>query len=1025
MSTSGNGSSIVTTLRKAPSYRHVPEAEIEAVDGSGLFDEQYYSRVSGSKGDRRELIRLFLMCGKSELLSPSLDFDVAFYRHTNADVVQNGMNSLLHYICYGHAEGRYPTQRRLSVDATKIESSGLFDHHLFAHQYDLPPVPGFTDIETYLVTRHWKLPATQLFDEDFYTGAYDDVRGYRGKPLLHYVNVGRPQDRIWSADELQRRKLEVQEHFDASYYLAQFPLDEKPSNPLDHYLLHGSRLRLDPAPNFSEDYYTRRYPDLNGYNPFLHFIRHGRDEGRTGRPDSSQWFVRGKRAFDLAKPTIVVASHEASRTGAPLVGLMVGAKLSEQYNVIAALGKSGPLKENFLEYSCLAVIGTPSAFDAEYLLNELKNTHRVGAILLNSVETCEYAVAAFYAGIPSVALLHEFPEYTLPAGKFTLVVETADRVVVPAELIRESLQRDVTFHRGSPVNNVVVRPQGYLPQLPQDDAMNDLTREQVLEILNISNPQKTRIVLGVGHVQMRKGVDLFVQTAAETRELWGDDVRFVWVGSGYAPESDLNCSVWVASLVRRLNLEDHVFFLPHQASLDVLFDLADVFYLPSRLDPFPNVVLDAFKAGKAIVCFERATGVADMLRNGDAEGAAVGYCNVGEAAQALIQYMNHSEHTDAASNGPFVEGRFDFSEYVAFLEDQLEVAKTSRRELIAVAQRIKASGAFDGSFHCGTPGLADGATWRAILDYAARGLKGVSLNNPRPGFSEGLYRSAKPTQVKQGPALDHALAVASPLSAPPTTHRCVVLDDGKSVRPSTDRVALHLHLHYADMASDIMERLTAAECPLDLFVTTTSPEKCRGIEYSFRKYKLGNGRIIEVQNRGRDIGPLLTTAVRTHLRSGRYDVIGHLHGKRSVSVDRVVGDRWRNYLMETLLGNHDNLLQVLSIFAADPKVGLVFAEDRHCVGWTKNRVFAEKLASNLRPRPILKDFPFFPLGTMFWTRPAVLEPLWQLGLEAADFPGEPVPYDGSILHAIERMLPAICESTDHSWCTVYRNGTAW
>jgi lipopolysaccharide biosynthesis protein len=129
--------------------------------------------------------------------------------------------------------------------------------------------------------------------------------------------------------------------------------------------------------------------------------------------------------------------------------------------------------------------------------------------------------------------------------------------------------------------------------------------------------------------------------------------------------------------------------------------------------------------------------------------------------------------------------------------------------------------------------------------------------------------------------------------------------------------------------------------------------------------------------------------------------------------------------METLLGNHDNLLQVLSIFAADPKVGLVFAEDRHCVGWTKNRVFAEKLASNLRPRPILKDFPFFPLGTMFWTRPAVLEPLWQLGLEAADFPGEPVPYDGSILHAIERMLPAICESTDHSWCTVYRNGTAW
>ena len=336
------------------------------------------------------------------------------------------------------------------------------------------------------------------------------------------------------------------------------------------------------------------------------------------------------------------------------------------------------MTESFLEYCCMGVIGKASALDAESFLNELKTSHGLEALIVNSVEAGNYAVGALYAGIPSVALLHEFPEYTVPAGKMASVVQCADRVIVPSELVRESLQREVATFCLNPANNVIIRPQGYLPSL-QDDTTNDLTPDEIFGLLKIDKPGSAKIVLGAGYVQLRKGVDLFVQTAAQTRELWGDDVRFVWVGDGYDP-TDPQYSVWVADMVRRLDLEDHVFFLRHQSSLKTLFELSDVFYLPSRLDPFPNVVVDALMAGKPVVCFDRATGSADLFRNGHARGAAVEYCDVRAAARSLVEFMKTADPQAAERTQRTVGERFDFGEYVAFIDEQLRDCKSASSE---------------------------------------------------------------------------------------------------------------------------------------------------------------------------------------------------------------------------------------------------------------------------------------------------------------------------------------------------------
>ncbi len=1007
-------------------------AQAQMVAADPLFDEAFYARALGISGSRLDLAAHYLATGEAALLPPSLAFDVRFYRDANPDVAQGGGSPLLHYLVHGRDERRYPNRRALRRDAERVAASGLFDARAYAWDRGRPARHGFSDAEDYLVSRNHRATIGDAFDSAFYARAYEDVGGEASgyaMPILHYIEVGRAELRPCTEQQLLRHTQEEQAHFNERYYLDQyrrrFPGQPVPDDPLRHYILAGARLGLDPAPDFSAEYYLRCHPDLRqcGLTPFLHYALYGKAEGRVGRPDFTSSIARGDAEFDSGKPTLLIANHEASRTGAPLVGLNVGAAFADTHNVVAYLGAPGPLERDFAARSCAVVTGPFSALDAEYLLRELKDTHGLSAVLMNSVETDAFAPAALQTDLPSVALVHEFAEYTLPTGRMSAVVELVDRVITPASLIRDSAQAELLATRSDRANNLAVRPQGALPNLPPgDNAAEDLAEDDIRALIGAApGAEQVKVVLGAGRVQMRKGVDLFVQTAAEARRIAGDGIRFVWVGDGYSPGTDVHYSAWIADMVRRLDLENHVFFLPAQGSLEALFAVSDVFYLPSRLDPFPNVALDALRAGRAVVCFDRATGVVDALSDAPdrkaAVGAAVAYCDVREAAKALVRLLQPAEAKRALGNAALARRRFAFADYVAAVSEEFKTAAALREAAMQAADAVLASGRFDAAFHDNLPAPAGPPRLRAaVREYVSRGQKGIVACNPCPGFNEGVARLRL---TQPGPAL------AGPDISP--THRCVVLGD-EAPPAAPLRAALHVHLHYPELAPEFAARLSAARgagsAPLDLILTTTSDARRIEVEYAFRGYKNGSARTVVVPNRGRDIGPFLTE-VGPLMQAGEYDVIGHLHGKRSLSVDAGLGDRWRGFLLDTLLGGAAGLSAIWALFAGDPGLGLVFAEDRHCVGWSKNRPVAEALAARMQPAPALPDWPVFPIGTMFWARPAAVAPLWALGLESQDLPGEPVAYDGTALHAIERMLPAVCEAAGHGWCTVHREGAGW
>jgi len=158
-----------------------------------------------------------------------------------------------------------------------------------------------------------------------------------------------------------------------------------------------------------------------------------------------------------------------------------------------------------------------------------------------------------------------------------------------------------------------------------------------------------------------------------------------------------------------------------------------------------------------------------------------------------------------------------------------------------------------------------------------------------------------------------------------------------------------------------------------------------------------------VPNRGRDIGTFLTEFGET-IRQ-KYDLIGHLHTKKSAALkDEAFSKNWYLFLLENLLGGQASMADIiLGRMADDQNVMMVFPDDPYAIGWGRNFCFGEKVLSGLGIKYSYQEL-CFPMGTMFWARTEGLKALFDLNLGWEDYPEEPLPYDGSLLHALERLL---------------------
>jgi lipopolysaccharide biosynthesis protein len=148
------------------------------------------------------------------------------------------------------------------------------------------------------------------------------------------------------------------------------------------------------------------------------------------------------------------------------------------------------------------------------------------------------------------------------------------------------------------------------------------------------------------------------------------------------------------------------------------------------------------------------------------------------------------------------------------------------------------------------------------------------------------------------------------------------------------------------------------------------------------------------------------------LQSGalfRYELVCKLHTKQSPH--EADGDGWRRTLIDGVLGSSCQINQIVSSFRSDPDLGMVVADGnifRAYEHWAGD----ERLLAELLPRVgISSDVSnkSFPGGSIFWIRSFLLRTLVGTGLSLGDFEPEPLPRDGALAHAVERMFGLVCE----------------
>lgn len=222
-------------------------------------------------------------------------------------------------------------------------------------------------------------------------------------------------------------------------------------------------------------------------------------------------------------------------------------------------------------------------------------------------------------------------------------------------------------------------------------------------------------------------------------------------------------------------------------------------------------------------------------------------------------------------------------------------------------------------------------------------------------------------------------------------------DPDRAVAP----FAVVVHIYYPDLWPEFAETLKRLRFDFDLYVTLTyrgegSDTLSQEIRAAFPK-----AWVMAVPNKGRDILPFLTL-VNAGALDG-YQAVCKFHTKKSPH--RQDGEHWRRHLIDGILPE-TGLEEKLATFVADKDAAFWVADGQHYTGaewWGSNltttRAVMQRLELGAR-----EDALSFPAGSIYWIKPLMLGLLKSLNLTADVFETETAQVDGTLAHAIERVL---------------------
>lgn len=231
------------------------------------------------------------------------------------------------------------------------------------------------------------------------------------------------------------------------------------------------------------------------------------------------------------------------------------------------------------------------------------------------------------------------------------------------------------------------------------------------------------------------------------------------------------------------------------------------------------------------------------------------------------------------------------------------------------------------------------------------------------------------------------------------------------------KAAVVLHLFYDDLLEEVIDYIKGIPSFIDIYISTC-PNQIEDFSAKLEKADISVTGIVKAGKRGRDAGALLV-AFRPYLM--KYEYICFLHDKKTSGGMEAesVGRSFMRLMWESLLKDQNHIQGILKLFEENSRLGILappfpmvgmYVDNLLGAEWTVCFEETLKLAKRLNcPVRIDKEKPVFALSTSFWCRTAALEPLFSYPWTFEDFPEEPLRLDGTINHAIERIISYIAQ----------------
>jgi glycosyltransferase involved in cell wall biosynthesis len=399
----------------------------------------------------------------------------------------------------------------------------------------------------------------------------------------------------------------------------------------EKWLRHSIEETIDV---YNED---KRLVFINAWNEWA--------EGNHLEPDNNYGYAylnatnRVVKSFEIddTMRNFLFVSHDMSLGGAQIVLLSIMkwiTKYQPQDNIFLLSDHPGELSSSFEAVSKVYYIDNHDGKKSKEGLLDYFGVKSFDLIYANSVASGKYFGLISKFDTPILSHFHELQKSidVYASNVINEVINKSAHFIGCSDAVTDNLVKNYNIETSN-IDTVYAFIDNPVPY------SSDMTK--LRKKLGIKKNARIILSIGIG-LYWRKGADLFIETLIKLKESCNEEFTFLWIGS-FDPYNNGDYGSWDSHLkkIKKYNLEKNCIFLETQSDIKPFLSLADIFYLPSREDPFPLVCLEAAGNSLPIICFDKAGGMPDFVKKG--AGFVVPYLDT-KKASVKIKYLIENKH---------------------------------------------------------------------------------------------------------------------------------------------------------------------------------------------------------------------------------------------------------------------------------------------------------------------------------------------------------------------------------------------